>query len=152
MAASWLPARTTRPTITASSWCSVARRSSARRSRRSVRQRSSSALRPPNAVRSRSIASLTITSHHPDPTVAENLVQLQQAVKDNRCDLGIGFDGDGDRIGVIDAQGRILWGDQLLIVLARDVLKHHRGAPVLADVKASQVLFDEIDEAGGKPV
>ena len=94
----------------------------------------------------------TFPAHHPDPTVAENLVQLQQAVKDNRCDLGIGFDGDGDRIGVVDAQGRILWGDQLLIVLARDVLKHHRGAPVLADVKASQVLFDAIAEAGGKPV
>jgi phosphomannomutase len=94
----------------------------------------------------------TFPAHHPDPTVAENLVQLQQAVKDNRCDLGIGFDGDGDRIGVVDAQSRILWGDQLLIVLARDVLKHHRGAPVLADVKASQVLFDAIAQAGGKPV
>src|SRR6266480_249036 len=75
----------------------------------------------------------TFPAHHPDPTVAENLVQLQQAVKDHRCDLGIGFDGDGDRIGVVDAQGRILWGDQLLIVLARDVLKHHRGAPFFAD-------------------
>jgi phosphomannomutase len=94
----------------------------------------------------------TFPAHHPDPTVAENLVQLQQTVKDNRCDLGIGFDGDGDRIGVIDARGRILWGDQLLIVLARDVLKHHPGAPVLADVKASQVLFDAIAEAGGQPV
>ena len=94
----------------------------------------------------------TFPAHHPDPTVAENLVQLQQAVKDNRCDLVIGFDGDGDRIGVVDARGRILWGDQLLIVLARDVLKHHPGAPVLADVKASQVLFDAIAEAGGKPV
>jgi len=94
----------------------------------------------------------TFPAHHPDPTVAENLVQLQQAVKDNRCDLGIGFDGDGDRIGVIDARGRILWGDQLLVVLARDVLKHHPGASILADVKASQVLFDAIAEAGGKPV
>src|SRR5437763_1661116 len=94
----------------------------------------------------------TFPAHHPDPTVAENLVQLQQAVKEHRCDLGIGFDGDGDRIGVIDAQGRILWGDQLLIVLARDVLQHHPGAPVLADVKASQILFDAIAEAGGKPV
>jgi phosphomannomutase len=94
----------------------------------------------------------TFPAHHPDPTVAENLVQLQQAVKDNRCDLGIGFDGDGDRIGVVDAHGRILWGDQLLIVLARDVLKQHPGASVLADVKASQVLFDAIAEAGGRPV
>jgi phosphomannomutase len=94
----------------------------------------------------------TFPAHHPDPTVAENLVQLQQAVAANRCDLGIGFDGDGDRIGVVDERGRILWGDQLLIVLARDVLKRHPGAPILADVKASQILFDEIARAGGKPV
>src|SRR5947208_8378123 len=94
----------------------------------------------------------TLPAHHPDPTVAENMVQLQQAVKAEGCDLGIGFDGDGDRIGVVDARGRILWGDQLMIVLARDVLKHYPDAPVLADVKASQVLFDAIAEAGGRPV
>ena len=94
----------------------------------------------------------TFPAHHPDPTVAENLVQLQQAVAGEGCDLGIGFDGDGDRIGVVDQQGRILWGDQLLIVLARDVLTRHPGAPILADIKASQVLFDEIANAGGKPV
>src|SRR5438874_1539319 len=94
----------------------------------------------------------TFPAHHPDPTVAENLVQLQQAVKAEGCDLGIGFDGDGDRIGVIDARGRILWGDQLMIVLARDVLQHHPGAPIIADVKASQVLFDEIARAGGRPM
>jgi phosphomannomutase len=94
----------------------------------------------------------TFPAHHPDPTVAENLVQLQQAVAAEGCDLGIGFDGDGDRIGVVDARGRILWGDQLMIVLARDVLKHYPDAPVLADVKASQVLFDAIAAAGGRPV
>jgi phosphomannomutase len=94
----------------------------------------------------------TFPAHHPDPTVAENLVQLQQAVAREGCDLGIGFDGDGDRIGVVDQQGRILWGDQLLIVLARDVLARYPGAPILADIKASQVLFDEIANAGGKPV
>jgi phosphomannomutase len=94
----------------------------------------------------------TFPAHHPDPTVAENLVQLQQAVAAAGCDLGIGFDGDGDRIGVVDAQGRILWGDQILLVLARDVLRRHPGAPILADVKASQVLFDEIARAGGRPV
>src|SRR6266852_3723143 len=93
----------------------------------------------------------TFPAHHPDPTVAENLVQLQQKVKAEGCDLGIAFDGDGDRIGVVDSRGRILWGDQLLIVLARDVLARHPGAPILADVKASQVLFDEIARAGGKP-
>ncbi len=91
-------------------------------------------------------------AHHPDPTVAENLVQLQQAVAAGGCDLGIGFDGDGDRIGVVDARGRIMWGDQLLIVLARDVLSRNPGASIIADVKASQVLFDEIARAGGKPV
>jgi phosphomannomutase len=94
----------------------------------------------------------TFPAHHPDPTVPENLVQLQQAVKAEHCDLGIAFDGDGDRIGVIDATGRIVWGDQLLIVLARDVLTRHPGAPIIADVKASQVLFDEITRAGGKPM
>jgi phosphomannomutase len=94
----------------------------------------------------------TFPAHHPDPTVAENLFQLQQAVAAEGCDLGIGFDGDGDRIGVVDARGRILWGDQLMIVLARDVLKHYPGAPVLADIKASQVLFDAIAAAGGRPV
>ena len=82
----------------------------------------------------------------------ENLVQLQEAVARERCDLGIAFDGDGDRIGVVDSQGRILWGDQLMVVLARDVLSRHPGAPILADVKASQVLFDEIARPGGRPV
>ena len=91
-------------------------------------------------------------AHHPDPTVPANLVQLQEEVARRGCDLGIAFDGDGDRIGVVDAKGRILWGDQLMIVLARDVLKRHPGAPILADVKASDVLFAEIARAGGKPV
>ena len=91
-------------------------------------------------------------SHHPDPTVAENLVQLQEAVRSHACDLGFAFDGDGDRIGVIDGQGRILWGDQLLALLAREVLEHHPGATIIADVKASQALFDEILRAGGTPL
>ncbi len=94
----------------------------------------------------------TFPVHHPDPTIPENLVQLQDAVARERCDLGIAFDGDGDRIGVVDSQGRILWGDQLMVVLARDVLIRHPGAPILADVKASQVLFDEIARMGGRPV
>ena len=91
-------------------------------------------------------------AHHPDPTVPENLVQLQAEVARRGCELGIAFDGDGDRIGVVDAKGRILWGDQLMILLARDVLQHHPGAPILADVKASDLLFAEIARAGGKPV
>ena len=94
----------------------------------------------------------TFPAHHPDPTVPENLVQLQIELARFGCDLGIAFDGDGDRIGVVDAKGRILWGDQLLIILARDVLKRHPGAPILADVKASDVLFAEVAKAGGKPV
>jgi phosphomannomutase len=94
----------------------------------------------------------TFPAHHPDPTVAENLLQLQEAVAAKQADLGIAFDGDGDRIGVIDGQGRILWGDQLISILARDVLVDHPGASIIADVKASQVLFDEIAAAGGKPV
>jgi len=94
----------------------------------------------------------TFPSHHPDPTVPENLVQLQEAVAANSCDLGIGFDGDGDRIGVIDGKGRILWGDQLLAILAQEVLTRHRGATIIGDVKASQVLYDEIARCGGKPL
>jgi phosphomannomutase len=91
-------------------------------------------------------------NHHPDPTVPENLVDLQAKVAEAKADLGIAFDGDGDRIGVVDSKGRILWGDQLLILFARDVLADRPGATVIADVKASQVLFDEIAHAGGKPL
>ena len=69
-----------------------------------------------------------------------------------RCDLGIAFDGDGDRIGVVDARGRILWGDQLLAIFAADVLSRRPGATIIADVKASQVLFDEIARLGGRPL
>jgi phosphomannomutase len=94
----------------------------------------------------------TFPAHHPDPTVPENLVQLQACVRDNGCDLGIAFDGDGDRIGTIDGQGRVLWGDQLMLVFARDILKNRPGATIIADVKASRVLFDEIARAGGEPL
>jgi phosphomannomutase len=91
-------------------------------------------------------------AHHPDPTEAKNLVQLQEAVKRERCDLGIAFDGDGDRIGVVDGEGRILWGDQLMVVLASDVIRRKPGATIIADVKASQVLFDEVARMGGTPL
>ncbi len=91
-------------------------------------------------------------AHHPDPTVPANLEQLQETVAREGCELGIAFDGDGDRIGVVDSLGEIWWGDQLMIILARDVLARHPGASILADVKASQVLFDEIAKAGGQPV
>jgi len=94
----------------------------------------------------------TFPAHHPDPTVPENLAQLQACVRDNGCDLGIAFDGDGDRIGTVDGQGRVLWGDQLMLLYARDILKTHPGATIIADVKASQVLFEEIARAGGAPL
>jgi phosphomannomutase len=94
----------------------------------------------------------TFPAHHPDPTVPKNLEQLAAEVKKRGCDLGIAFDGDGDRIGAIDGKGRILWGDQLLILWARDVLKDRPGATIIADVKASQALFDEITRAGGTPL
>ncbi|MDP2206444.1 MAG: phosphomannomutase/phosphoglucomutase, partial [Alphaproteobacteria bacterium] len=94
----------------------------------------------------------TFPNHHPDPTVAKNLVDLQKAVRDNGCDIGIGFDGDGDRIGAVDAAGNILWADILMAVYAAEVLKTHPGAHVIADVKCSRVLFDEIERLGGKPV
>ncbi len=94
----------------------------------------------------------TFPAHHPDPTVPKNLEQLIDTVRRHGCDLGIAFDGDGDRIGAIDGKGRILWGDQLLILWARDVLKDRPGATIIADVKASQALFDEIHRAGGTPL
>ena len=94
----------------------------------------------------------TFPAHHPYPTVPKNLEQLVAEVKRHACDLGIAFDGDGDRIGAVDGKGRILWGDQLLILWARDILKVRPGATIIADVKASQALFDEILRAGGQPL
>ena len=91
-------------------------------------------------------------NHHPDPTVEKNLEQLKAKVRETGADLGIAFDGDGDRIGLVDNEQTILFGDQLMVLLARDVLKAHPGATIIADVKASQVLFDEIAKAGGKPL
>ena len=91
-------------------------------------------------------------NHHPDPTIPENLDDLIAAVRNGGADLGIAFDGDGDRIGVVDGQGRIMFGDQLMQILAADVLARHPGSPILADVKASQALFDEIERLGGQAV
>ncbi|HVY15210.1 MAG TPA: phosphomannomutase/phosphoglucomutase [Rhodopila sp.] len=91
-------------------------------------------------------------AHHPDPTVPANLQQLIAEVTKRKPDIGIAFDGDADRIGVIDDTGAIFFGDQLLVLLARDVLKEHPKATIIADVKASQVLFDEVAAAGGTPL
>ena len=94
----------------------------------------------------------TFPAHHPDPAVAANLAQLRRCVEEGSGDVGIAFDGDGDRIGVIDDRGGIVWADLLLALLARDVLAARPGATVIADVKSSQVLFDEIARLGGNPV
>ncbi|MHB1071523.1 MAG: phosphomannomutase/phosphoglucomutase [Gemmatimonadaceae bacterium] len=95
----------------------------------------------------------TFPNHHPDPTVPENLADLVQAVRADGAELGIAFDGDADRIGVVDATGEIVWGDRLLILYARDVLRR-AGAnqPIIFDVKCSQALAGEIERAGGTPV
>lgn len=89
-------------------------------------------------------------NHHPDPTVDKNLVDLVRVVKDQKCDLGLAFDGDGDRVGAVDEQGNILRCDMLITIYARDVLKRHPGATIIGDVKCSQVMFDEINKMGGK--
>ena len=86
----------------------------------------------------------TFPAHHPDPTIESNLDQVKAAVAENGCDLGIAFDGDGDRIGVIDGRGRVLWGDQLLVILAREVLDDVPGATIIADVKSSRVFLTKL--------
>lgn len=91
-------------------------------------------------------------NHHPDPTEEKNLADLKRLVADKQLDFGLAFDGDGDRIGAIDGEGRVVWGDQLLSILAEPVLRQEPGATIIADVKASQMLYDRIAELGGKPV
>lgn len=94
----------------------------------------------------------TFPNHHADPTVPENLNDLVAAVRESGADVGIAFDGDGDRIGVVDDKGRIIWGDELMVLFARDVLARHPGATIIAEVKCSQTLFDEIERLGGVPI
>ena len=91
-------------------------------------------------------------NHHPDPTVTENLANLIDAVRDTKADLGIAFDGDGDRIGVVDENGRIIWGDELMVLLSRSILAKLPGSTIIAEVKCSQTLFDDIEKHGGKPL
>ena len=91
-------------------------------------------------------------NHHPDPTEEKNLADLRALVAEKKLDFGLAFDGDGDRIGAIDGEGRVIWGDQLLMIYAEAVLKDEPGATVIADVKASQALYDRIAELGGKPL
>ncbi|HEX8667525.1 MAG TPA: phosphomannomutase/phosphoglucomutase [Allosphingosinicella sp.] len=94
----------------------------------------------------------TFPNHHPDPTVEKNLEDLKRLVREKGLDFGVALDGDADRIGAVDGEGRVIWGDQLLTVLAEPVLKELPGSTIIADVKASQALFDRISELGGKPL
>jgi len=91
-------------------------------------------------------------NHHPDPSVAENLEELAAAVVDGHYDLGLAFDGDGDRVGAVDSSGEVVWADELLLLLARDVLRERPYSAIAADVKSSRTLFDGIAAAGGRPV
>jgi phosphomannomutase len=91
-------------------------------------------------------------AHHPDPAVETNLLQLGEAVRREGCDLGIAFDGDGDRIGAVDHRGRVVWADQLLLYLAEALLADRPGAAIVGDVKCSRVLFDGVRARGGRPV
>jgi phosphomannomutase len=94
----------------------------------------------------------TFPAHHPDPSDAHNMVQLQQAVLAHKADVGLAFDGDGDRLGVVDDQGKILGSDALLTLLARNVLADHPGATLLGDVKTSRLFFDDVKKNGGHPI
>jgi phosphomannomutase / phosphoglucomutase len=91
-------------------------------------------------------------NHHPDPTIPENLTRLVKEVADTQADLGIGFDGDADRIGVVDKEGNIIWGDQLMIIFSRDLLERDPGAKIIGEVKCSQTLYDDIKKHGGTPI
>ena len=91
-------------------------------------------------------------NHHPDPTIPDNLKDLIDKVRDRGLELGIAYDGDADRIGVVDDLGNVLWGDQLMILFAREILKKNHGAAVISEVKSSQVLYDQIAEYGGHPI
>ncbi len=91
----------------------------------------------------------TFPNHHPDPTVAKNMVDLQEAVKAHGAELGIALDGDADRIGAVDGKGRIVWGDQLMILFGRAILREVPGAKFIGEVKCSQALYDELEKAGG---
>ncbi len=91
-------------------------------------------------------------NHHPDPTIPENLEVLISKVRDVSADLGIAFDGDADRIGVVDGEGNIIWGDHLMILFSRDMLSRHAGAKIIGEVKCSKVLYDDIEKHGGRGI
>lgn len=91
-------------------------------------------------------------NHHPDPTVVEYIRDLIKTTEEKGADIGIGYDGDADRIGVVDESGNIIWGDQIMIILSRDILKRKPGAVIIGDVKCSQLMFDDIERHGGRAV
>jgi len=90
--------------------------------------------------------------HHPDPLLPDAMQDLVKKVLETKADLGIAYDGDGDRIGAVDDRGNIVWGDQLMVVFSRDILASHPGAAIISEVKASKVLYDEIEKLGGRPI
>jgi phosphomannomutase / phosphoglucomutase len=90
--------------------------------------------------------------HPPDPTIPANLADLQRLVQEESLDLGVAYDGDGDRLGVVGPRGEIIWGDELMVLFARDILKHHPGATIMGEVKCSQRLYDDIARHGGRPL
>jgi len=94
----------------------------------------------------------TFPNHHPDPTIAENMLDLAAKVCESKADLGIAFDGDGDRVGIVDEQGEIIWGDMLLLILARHLLKSHPHATIISEVKSSESMYTGIRQAGGNPI
>jgi phosphomannomutase/phosphoglucomutase len=94
----------------------------------------------------------TFPNHHPDPTVVENMRFAIRTLQERGADLAIAFDGDGDRIGVVDERGRIIWGDQLMVIFGRAILREKPGATLIAEVKCSQALFDDIRQHGGHPI
>ncbi len=91
-------------------------------------------------------------NHHPDPTVVDNLRDLIAAVKKTGADVGIGYDGDADRIGAVDERGDILWGDRLMVLYSRDILASRPGSTIISEVKASQALYDDVAKHGGRPI
>lgn len=91
-------------------------------------------------------------NHHPDPTVEENLSDLRNLVIEKQCRLGIAFDGDGDRIGIVDDEGEVIWSDQFMILFAEEIIEQNPGATIISDVKASNILFNKIAKMGGNPI
>jgi phosphomannomutase len=94
----------------------------------------------------------TFPAHHPDPSEEKNLKQLRDLIKKYDCHIGIAFDGDADRIGVVDGEGRTIFGDQMMMIFAEDVLENNKGAKIIVDVKTSESFFDKVIEMGGEPI